>query len=58
MSLSIQNVTACGSNLLSELSKYFGHSQFKSDLQRRATEAVLRSKNKFGFILEEIIKNQ
>jgi hypothetical protein len=46
MSLSAQNMTACGSNLVSELSKYFGHQQFKSDLQRQATEAVLKSKNK------------
>jgi hypothetical protein len=52
MSLGIQDATACGNNLLAELSKYFGHPQFKSDLQRRATEAVLRSKNKFCFILE------
>jgi hypothetical protein len=34
------------SNLTCELSKYFGHQQFKSALQKQATEAVLRSKNK------------
>jgi hypothetical protein len=49
MSLSAQNTSACGSNLMSELSKYFGHQQFKSDLQRQATEAVLRSKNKHWY---------
>jgi hypothetical protein len=55
MSLSIQNATGCSSNLLSELSKYFGHPQFKSDLQRRATEAVLRSTNTFNISLKNYL---
>jgi hypothetical protein len=57
MSLSIQNATGCSSNLLSELSKHFGHPQFKSELQRRATEAVLRSKNKFIIYLKNYLNN-
>jgi len=46
MSRNTENTTRGDSNLTCELSKYFGHQQFKSDLQRQATEAVLRSKNK------------
>jgi hypothetical protein len=47
---------ACGSNLISDLSKYFGHQQFKSDLQRQATEAVLKSEYKHYIIPPEINK--
>jgi hypothetical protein len=32
-------------DLLTALKKHFGHKQFKSDLQREATEAVIRSKS-------------
>jgi len=46
MSRNTENTTRGDSNLTCELAKYFGHQQFKSDLQRQATEAVLRSKNK------------
>jgi hypothetical protein len=46
MSRNTENTTRGDSNLICELSKYFGHPQFKSDLQRQATEAVLTSKNK------------
>lgn len=53
MSQNIQNTEAHGRNLIFELSKYFGHKEFKSDLQRQATEAVLRSKNEHLFILQE-----
>jgi len=42
MSRNTDNTTRGDSNLICELSKYFGHPQFKSDLQRQATEAVLR----------------
>jgi hypothetical protein len=46
MSRNTENTARGASNLTCELSKYFGHQQFKSDLQRQATEAVLKSKNK------------
>jgi hypothetical protein len=46
MSRNVENATIGDCNLICELSKYFGHQQFKSDLQRQATEAVLRSKSK------------
>lgn len=31
-------------SLSKNLKKHFGHNEFKSDLQRKATEAVLKSK--------------
>jgi hypothetical protein len=54
MSRNTENTTIGDSNLTCELSKYFGHQQFKSDLQRQATEAVLRSKKKAFFVIAEV----